>query len=45
MNKTYLAPRIEVVEIEIEDLVLASSGVEDFGLGTTLGSSDEFSIY
>lgn len=36
--KTYVNPAIEVVEIEIEDAILGSSGtVEDFGEGSTIG--------
>lgn len=42
MNKNYLAPQIEVVEIEIEDVILSSSELENFSNGTTIGDSSEF---
>lgn len=38
MKKNYVAPpQIEIIEIEVEDAILATSGVEDFTNGITLG--------
>ncbi|MFR9548798.1 MAG: hypothetical protein SNG57_07885 [Rikenellaceae bacterium] len=42
MNRNYLAPQIEVVEIEIENSILASSELENLSNGTTMGDSSEF---
>ncbi len=39
MRNNYVAPQIEVVEIEIEDAILAASGVESFNEGSGTGDT------
>ncbi len=40
MKTNYATPQIEVVEIEIEDAILQTSGIEDLSNGSIWG--DEF---
>ncbi len=43
MKKNYVEPpKFEVIEIEIENAVLQTSGIEDFSNGITLGKDDRF---